>query len=110
MSFLMVMIVFCSNKRCLMGRAQTFTEAIGKLLGTIHHHSTQADFDASGFDNRDDFYALRIEPYPFSPPKNTSACSPNKQMAEKLYHTKTALRMAMSARKILCSKQASLLF
>ena len=67
-------------------------QAIGKLLGTIHHHSTQADFDASGFDNRDDFYALRIEPYLiFTAQKHPQLAAQINEMAEKLYHTKTAL-------------------
>ena len=67
-------------------------EAIGKLLGQIHHHSTQADFDVSGFDNRDDFYSLRIEPYLiFTAEKHPQLAPQIKEMAERLYHTKTAL-------------------
>lgn len=36
---------------------------VGDLLGRMHAASTALDFDASQFRNRDDFEALRIEPY-----------------------------------------------
>ncbi|MEO1103724.1 MAG: phosphotransferase, partial [Pseudomonadota bacterium] len=38
-------------------------EAVGDALGRVHAASTAADFDRSPFNNRDDFHALRIEPY-----------------------------------------------
>jgi len=38
-------------------------EAVGRLLGQIHAASTAPGFDSSAFDNRDDFHAIRIEPY-----------------------------------------------
>ncbi len=38
-------------------------EKVADLLGRIHAVSTQNDFDTSPFQNRDDFHALRIEPY-----------------------------------------------
>ena len=38
-------------------------EAVGRLLGRIHAASAKPDFDRSAFDNRDDFHAIRIEPY-----------------------------------------------
>ena len=38
-------------------------QRVGAMLGKVHAASTAADFDASPFQNRDDFYALRIEPY-----------------------------------------------
>lgn len=38
-------------------------KAIGLLLGQIHATSAQPDFDPSPFQNRDDFFAIRIEPY-----------------------------------------------
>lgn len=37
--------------------------AVGEQLGRIHAASAAADFDTSAFHNRDDFRALRIEPY-----------------------------------------------
>lgn len=45
--------------RPLRGEAQ----AVGDMLGRIHAASAQAGFDRSAFQNRDDFRALRIEPY-----------------------------------------------
>lgn len=38
-------------------------QRVGELLGRIHAASAAADFDATPFQNRDDFHALRIEPY-----------------------------------------------
>lgn len=38
-------------------------ESVGDLLGRIHSASTDATFDTKPFQNRDDFRALRIEPY-----------------------------------------------
>ena len=37
--------------------------AVGDLIGRIHSASTKSEFDTSAFRNRDDFRALRIEPY-----------------------------------------------
>ncbi len=37
--------------------------AVGAVLGQIHAASAQPGFDASPFHNRDDFCAIRIEPY-----------------------------------------------
>ncbi|WP_380058218.1 phosphotransferase family protein [Falsihalocynthiibacter sp. SS001] len=36
---------------------------VGDMLGRIHKGSAEKGFDVSPFQNRDDFYALRIEPY-----------------------------------------------
>jgi len=38
-------------------------EAVARVLGTIHHASAQSNFDRSGFENMDDFFALRLDPY-----------------------------------------------
>ncbi|WP_179953900.1 phosphotransferase family protein [Denitrobaculum tricleocarpae] len=38
-------------------------EAVASVLGRIHAASTVPGFDQSPFRNRDDFYALRLEPY-----------------------------------------------
>ncbi|RLJ40994.1 phosphotransferase family enzyme [Litoreibacter meonggei] len=37
--------------------------AVGEIIGRIHAASAKAGFDTSTFRNRDDFRALRIEPY-----------------------------------------------
>ena len=36
---------------------------VGAILGQIHAASTVAEFDTAPFRNRDDFHALRLEPY-----------------------------------------------
>ncbi len=38
-------------------------EKVAELLGRIHAFSARDGFDAKAFQNRDDFHALRIEPY-----------------------------------------------
>lgn len=42
---------------------QNETQAVADMLGRIHAASALPDFDTSPFHNRDDFRALRIEPY-----------------------------------------------
>jgi aminoglycoside phosphotransferase (APT) family kinase protein len=37
--------------------------AVGRALGRLHAASTRPGFDRSAFVNRDDFHALRLEPY-----------------------------------------------
>ena len=37
--------------------------AVGDLLGKLHSASTKKTFDATPFQNHDDFFALRLEPY-----------------------------------------------
>ncbi|MCR9138006.1 MAG: aminoglycoside phosphotransferase family protein [Alphaproteobacteria bacterium] len=37
--------------------------SVGRVLGQIHAASSSPSFDRSLFENRDDFHALRIEPY-----------------------------------------------
>ena len=37
--------------------------AVGDLLGKLHSASTEEAFDATPFQNHDDFFALRLEPY-----------------------------------------------
>ncbi len=52
-------------KAALLSEAPDRGEAarVGALLGRIHAASAHPDFDRSPFDNRDDFHALRLEPY-----------------------------------------------
>ena len=66
--------------------------AIGALLGRIHQHSTLPDFDSAGFDNHDNFYALRIEPYlVYTATKHPAIAAHLHQMADELYQSQTAL-------------------
>ena len=44
------------------GRAEQ-AEAVGRLLGRIHAATAGPEFDRTAFANRDDFQAIRIEPY-----------------------------------------------
>lgn len=37
--------------------------SVGDMLGRIHHASSLAEFSTAAFQNRDDFWAIRIEPY-----------------------------------------------
>lgn len=52
-------------KSALLAEAPDRGEAalVGDMLGRIHAASTAPDFDRAAFRNRDDFRALRIEPY-----------------------------------------------
>ncbi|ASJ73416.1 phosphotransferase family protein [Granulosicoccus antarcticus] len=52
-------------KSALLAEAPDHGEAtaVGDILGRIHAASSLAEFDTSQFHNRDDFRALRIEPY-----------------------------------------------
>ena len=38
-------------------------ESVATILGRIHAASTQPGFERAPFDNRDDFHAIRLEPY-----------------------------------------------
>ena len=66
--------------------------AVGALLGRIHAASTQPDFNRGPFQNRDDFRALRIEPYL----THTAGAHPDlapalNDLAEMLYNAETVL-------------------
>lgn len=52
-------------KTALLTEQEDHAEAghLGNLTGLIHAASTKPAFDTDPFQNRDDFYALRIEPY-----------------------------------------------
>lgn len=65
---------------------------VGRILGRIHQISAKSQFDASPFDNRDDFYDLRIEPYLIHTAKSHEAIA-NKltEMADHLYQSKQVL-------------------
>lgn len=66
--------------------------AVGRLLGRIHQASARSGFDRSGFENRDDFRALRIEPYlTYTAGGYPELAAPITAMAEALYDRQTAL-------------------
>ena len=65
---------------------------IGRNLGRIHQISSKNQFDTLPFDNRDDFYALRIEPYLIHTAKSHDAVADKlKEMADLLYQSKQVL-------------------
>ncbi|MGC6518048.1 MAG: phosphotransferase family protein [Candidatus Puniceispirillaceae bacterium] len=66
--------------------------AIGSLLGKIHAASSMPDFDRSPFHNRDDFYALRLEPYLIYTSDQHSDLAPHlRHMSALLYEADTVL-------------------
>ena len=66
--------------------------AVGSLLGRIHKASANPSFDRSGFENRDDFRALRIEPYlTYTAERHPGLAPFINAMAEALYDRQTAL-------------------
>lgn len=66
--------------------------AVARLLGTIHSASARPGFDATSFANRDDFRALRIEPYLlFTATKYPELAARFRQLADALYAANGAL-------------------
>ncbi|MEP2704428.1 MAG: aminoglycoside phosphotransferase family protein [Roseibium sp.] len=66
--------------------------AVGDLLGQIHQASSNAEFDRKPFQNRDDFFALRIEPYlTFTSQKHPKIASILKDLAKQLYESDQVL-------------------
>lgn len=64
MEFLQGEEVYLWKDVLLAGQAPKGEAALmANMLGKIHQYSAKAEFDTSAFQNRDDFYALRIEPY-----------------------------------------------
>lgn len=81
-------------KSALLDEAPDWGEAraVGDLLGRIHSASSGDRFERAGFENRDDFRALRIEPYlTFTAKKFPALAGPITAMAEALYDRQTAL-------------------
>ena len=65
---------------------------IGRNLGRIHQISAKNQFDTLPFNNRDDFYALRIEPYLIHTAKLHDAVADRlTKMADLLYQSKQVL-------------------
>ncbi|MET1414768.1 aminoglycoside phosphotransferase family protein [Roseibium sp. HPY-6] len=66
--------------------------AVGDLIGRIHQASSKPEFDTAPFQNRDDFYAIRIEPYlVFTASKHAKVSSELHQLADSLYETSKVL-------------------
>ncbi len=81
-------------KAALLAEAPDRGEAgqVGDLIGRIHAASARPDFDASPFDNRDDFRALRIEPYlTFSAAQHPEASARINAVADQLYESANVL-------------------
>lgn len=81
-------------KRALLAGQSPKHEAssVGDLLGRIHRHTAQKDFDRSGFQNQDDFRALRLEPYLiFTASKYPGISAKLKRIADQLYGSDIAL-------------------
>ncbi len=65
---------------------------VADVLGRIHTHSSAPGFDVTPFQNRDDFNAIRLEPYL----RHTGSCHPDlaprlDALADQLYETSSAL-------------------
>lgn len=81
-------------KDALLAEAPIDGEAarVGDLLGRIHAASVRGGFDASGFQNRDDFRALRIEPYlTYTAGKHPELAEALNGLADMLYDSQTVL-------------------
>ncbi len=66
--------------------------AVGDMLGRIHGHSARPGFDDAAFQNRDDFRALRIEPYlTYTAGKHPSIAAELSKLAERLYEGRQVL-------------------
>ena len=65
---------------------------VGRVLGRIHATSTAPGFDAGPFHNRDDFRAIRLEPYlSFTAAQHPDLASPIFTLVEALYASQTVL-------------------
>lgn len=76
-------------KNALLEEAPDRGEAaqVGGMLGKVHAASTQPDFETSAFHNRDDFQALRIEPYlEFTANRHPDLAEPLRRLAGMLYY------------------------
>lgn len=76
-------------KRALLAEEPDRGEAaqVGEMLGRIHAASTRPGFDSAAFHNRDDFQALRIEPYlEFTASRHPDLAEPLRRLAGMLYY------------------------
>ena len=66
--------------------------AVARALGRVHAASADDGFDASDFDNGDDFRAIRIEPYlTHTAARHPDLADPMTAMAERLHASDAAL-------------------
>ncbi|MEO1222738.1 MAG: aminoglycoside phosphotransferase family protein [Pseudomonadota bacterium] len=82
-------------------------EAVGAVLGRIHRASAAAGFDTAPFQNRDDFRALRIEPYlTYTARRHPAVSAPLNALADRLYDSDRILVHGdVSPKNILFRKQ-----
>lgn len=66
-------------------------KAVGDMLGRIHAASTQADFDTEPFQNANDFFALRLEPYLSFTAKKHPDLPMLWALADRLYNSRSVL-------------------
>jgi hypothetical protein len=67
-------------------------EAVGQALGRIHAASARPGFDRAPFGNRDDFHALRLEPYlVFTAGRHPQVADRLNDLVADLYAAETAL-------------------
>lgn len=65
---------------------------VGELLGKVHAASTNRGFDRAAFQNRDDFRALRIEPYlSFTASRHPEVADILNTLADQLYNADQVL-------------------
>ena len=83
----------------------------GKLLGQIHRASAKQSFDRTPFQNRDDFHALRLEPYLlFTANQHNDVRDTLIEMAEQLYENDAVLVHGdVSPKNIIISDQRPIL-
>lgn len=89
MEFLAGPDVFLWKDRLLRGEVPRGAAAsVGDLVGRVHAFSARPKFETSAFQNRDDFWALRIEPYlTFTASQHPRLASALNRTADELYET-----------------------
>ncbi len=66
--------------------------AVGDMVGRIHEASAHSGFDRSSFQNRDDFLALRLEPYlTYTAAQHPSVARQLTELSDLLYHSEQVL-------------------
>ena len=85
--------VYLWKEHLLAGRGVSGeAERVGDLLGLIHSVTAKPAFDRTPFDNRDDFLAIRIEPYlTFTASRRPEVAAAISAVAEDLYRRDAVL-------------------
>lgn len=81
-------------KSALLNECSTWTEAkhVGDLMGRIHAASARDNFYAANFQNQDDFYSLRLEPYLIYTAENHPSLAPQlRSLSDDLYQADLVL-------------------